>query len=405
MKTTGKNKRPRLKINDFSIDWLSKDSHFLFDFNQRDAKKLKTWAKKVPFYPGHIYLFTSSFQKITLLSKEAFLISANSVNKYLQCEPKKKWLIPLPLFHVAGLSVSARSFCGGYSFIEKNTPWNAKEFVQNLTLKKISYTSLVPAQVYDLIKGNFHSPNSLQFALIGGGHLETTLYKKARTLKWPLLPTYGMTEACSQIATADRASLKSREFPSLKILPHIKAKTIKGILNIKSPSLLTGYFCLQSNEFYNPKNSTGWFSTQDRGEIRYETAKDSSNLKISSGYSSSKNGKTILILKGRSDDQVKISGHLISLEKLSQRLQKIVRQISPNKEFCLIALPHKRKGREIVLVTISFDFPEVSKILNQFNRNTPLYEQIKVFYIIKKIPRTALFKINKTELYKQLEGK
>lgn len=405
MKTTGKNKSHGLKVNDFSIDWLSKDSHYLFDSSQREAKRFESWADKMPFYPAHIYLFTSSFQKIALLSKEAFLISANSVNKHLDCKSKRKWLVPLPLFHVAGLSVSARAFCGEYSFIQKTTAWNAREFVQDLISEETSYTSLVPTQMYDLVQGKLRPPASLQFALVGGGQLDTSLYKKARALKWPLLPTYGMTEACSQIATAERGSLNKKEFPPLKILSHIEAKTVQGILNIKSSSLLTGYFCLKSNRFYDPKKSEGWFSTQDKGEIKYEASKDSSDLKISPSHCSSKEKEKIkatLILKGRLDDQVKISGHLVSLKKLSDRLQNIVRKISPNREFCLTALPHKRKGKEVVLVTNFFDISEVSEILKQFNKNISSYEQVKAIYIIKKIPRTTLFKIDKTELQKQL---
>lgn len=405
MKTTKKNKRYQLKINDFSIDWVSKDSHFLFDTNYKEAKEFKKWADKMPFYPAHIYLFTSSFRKIALLSKEAFLTSASSVNKYLNCESKTKWFVPLPLFHVAGLAVSARAFFGDYSFVERITTWNAKAFVQDLISKKISYTSLVPAQVHDLVQKSLSPPASLQFALVGGGKLEAALYKKARALKWPLLPTYGMTEACSQIATAERVSLKGQEFPSLKILPHIKAKTVHGILNIWSPSLLTGYFCFKSNRFYDPKNPEGWLPTQDKGEIQNEVLKDFSNFQNSSNLNSTKKKKrikNILILKGRSDDQVKVSGHLVSLEKLSRKLQKIVNKISSKGEFCITAPSHKRKGTEIVLVTNFFNFSEASNILEEFNKNIPSYEQIKTLYIIKKIPRTALLKINQSELLKQL---
>ena len=403
MKTTGKNKKHQLKINDFSIDWLSKDSHYLFDTNYKKEKRLEEWADKMPFYPAHIYLFTSSFQKIVLLSKEAFLISAHSTNKHLNCESKGRWFVPLPLFHVAGLSVSARAFCAGYSFIERATAWNTKAFVQNLIAEKISYTSLVPAQVYDLIQKKLRPPTSLQFALVGGGKLEAALYKKARALKWPLLPTYGMTEVCSQIATAERASLKREEFPSLKILPHIKVRTVQGILNIWSSSLLTGYFCLKSNRFYDPKTPEGWFSTQDKAEIKYEVSKDFSDSTLPKNLNSTKKRiKNTLILKGRSDDQVKVSGHLVSLEKLSQRLQKIVKNISSKGEFCITALPHKRKGKEIILVTDFLDFSEVSEILKQFNKNISSHEQVKALYITKKIPRTALFKINKAELQKQL---
>ena len=369
----------QLKVNDFLIDWLSKDSHYFFDTRHPEAKNFKALASKMPFYSGHIYLFTSGFQKIALLSKEAFLISAKSVNAHLNCQSQGRWLVPLPLFHVSGLSVLARSFCGDYSFIKKDTKWEPKAFVQTLISEKISYTSLVPTQVYDLVEQNLSVPPTLEFALVGGGKLSHSLYKKARDLSWPLLPTYGMTEVCSQIATANRASLKKKSFPALKILPHIELKEKKGILEIKSPSLLTGYFCMHSNRFYDPKTSKGWFSTQDRGEL-----------------------KEGLILKGRLDEWIKISGHLVSLEKLSERLNTLTKEVSKNKEFYLIALPEERTGHQLVLVTDSYAFDEVLKILTQFNINLPAYEKATSIYMIEKIPRTALSKVNRAELIKQL---
>ena len=369
----------RLKVNDFSIDWLSKESHYFFSASHPERKEFEKLSREMPFYPGHIYLFTSGFQKVALLSKEAFLISAEAVNKHLQCESHGLWLISLPLFHVAGLSVLARAFCSGYSFKKSEGKWKADSFVKDLNLQKASYTSLVPAQVYDLVTRKLASPENLELALVGGGNLNPVLYKKARGLGWPLLPTYGMTETCSQIATAERTSLRGKKFPSLKILPHIKIRERKGILEVKSPSLLTGYFDISKKEFYDPKISTGWFLTQDRGEF-----------------------KEGLTLKGRVDEQVKVSGCLVSLKKLSERLETIAREASPEETFHLTALPHERKEYQVVLVTDCFQFDKVFEILKRFNRNNPSYQKVKSLYMVKRVPRTALGKIDRVTLKKQI---
>ena len=365
----------QLRINDFSINWLSEDSHYFFDTNHPEVKEFETLASQMPFYPGHMYLFTSGFQKVALLSKEAFLISAEAVNKHLECESSGSWFIPLPLFHVAGLSVAARAFCGGYSFTRRKRKWKAGSFVQDLISQKASYTSLVPAQVYDLVKKKLASPDSLEFTLVGGGPLTPTLYKQARSLGWPLLPTYGMTETCSQVATAERSSLKERKFPSLKILPHMKLRKKKGVLEIKSSSLLTGYFDIVSKRFCDPKTSEGWFLTQDRGELE--------------------NG---LILKGRVDELVKISGRLVSLKKLSTRLEDIAREMAFKGDFCLTVLPHERKGNQLALVTDNYCFNELSQFLKRFNRNVPSYQKVKSIYMVDVIPRTSLQKVDRVAL-------
>lgn len=365
----------RLKINDFSINWLSEDSHYFFNTDHPEVRKFETLARKMPFYPGHIYLLTSGFQKVALFSKKAFLASAEAVNRHLECKSSGLWFMPLPLFHVAGLSVLARAFCGGYSFTRGKKKWEAASFVRDLISRKASYTSLVPAQVYDLVKKRLTSPHSLEFALVGGGSFNPFLYREARSLGWPLLPTYGMTETCSQIATAERSSLKERKFPSLKVLPHMKLRVKKGVLEIKSPSLLTGYFDIVSKKFYDPKTSEGWFLTQDRGEL--------------------KNG---LILKGRVDELVKISGRLVSLKKLSTRLEDIAREVAFTGDFCLTVLPHKRKENQLTLVTDNYCFHEFSQLLKRFNQGVPFYQKVKSIYIVKSIPRTSLQKINKVAL-------
>lgn len=392
----------RLKVNDFSIDWFSNDSHYFFDKSHPEAGRFAALTSKMPFYPGHIYLFTSGFQKIVLLSKQAFLISAEAINRHLKCEKKGRWLIPLPLFHVGGLSVLARAFCGGYVFLHKKDRWQAKAFARSLTEENISYTSLVPAQVYDLVTGNLRPPECLEFALVGGSALAPTIYKKARALGWPLLPTYGMTEVCSQVATASRSCLKKPERPDLKILSHIDIRESQGILEIKSPSLLTGYFDLSLKTFSDPKTKEGWFLTQDKGELVSVAGKGEKSELVHSKASTKQ--KVRLILKGRSDETIKIKGRLVSLEKFSTKLKQVKERLSLKKDFYLFALPCERKNHELVLVTDSFDFNEVLRVLNQLNKNLPLYEKVVSFYMIKKIPRTGLWKINKTELRKQLLG-
>ena len=387
--------RSKLKVNDFNIRWLSKDSHFLFDRRRPDAGKLLSLAPKLPFYPAHIYIFSSGSEKTALLSKEAFLTSAEAVNKHLGCRPQGRWLIPLPLFHVAGAAVSARAFCGGYSFAHRGGKWEAAGFVRSLKEEAASYTSLVPAQVFDLTEKKLSPPPSLELALTGGGAIAPALYRKARALGWPLLPTYGMTEVCSQIATVERSSLETKDFPLLKVLPHIDIQERSGVLRLRSPSLLTGYFSVSKQTFYDPKTPDGWFSTQDRGEI-----------KILPPPPQTKNSRQniCLIFKGRADDCVKVSGRLLSLSALTLRLQNNAARLAPGGAFCLTDFPHKRKGREIALVTDVFDGYKVSQVLSLFNKNSPPYERVKAVYMVGRIPRTPLFKTDKAALRRLLSG-
>src|SRR5207245_2093371 len=47
-------------------------------------------------------------------------------------------------------------------------------------------------------------PPSLRWALLGGGPIAPALLERAAAAEVPVAPSYGMTEACSQIATGGR---------------------------------------------------------------------------------------------------------------------------------------------------------------------------------------------------------
>ena len=366
-----------LLINEISIDWDSSKSYYYFNKDHPQAHNLKKLSSQLPFFSSHIYLFTSGFQKICILSKESFLLAAQSVNKHLECHSKDKWLISLPLFHVGGLSILARSFSGKYSWVQGG-PWEARRWKEEVESQKITLSSLVPAQVYDLVKNNLIAPRSLRAVIVGGSSISPHLYKKARDLNYPLLPSYGLTEACSQVATAELSSLKTKEFPQFKILSHVEVKEEEGVLRIKSPSLLKGYFHIDTSTFEDPKDKKGWLQLEDIGEKK-------------GGYVS---------VKGRKNEQIKILGEMVNFKHLCEKIKELTFS-SPN-SYELLAVTHERQGYELNLVTDSFHLGEIYKILKKFNEEVLPYEKLQKIYCVKKIEKNALLKVQQKALYDQV---
>src|SRR5207253_1068669 len=99
------------------------------------------------------------------------------------------------------------------SKVVKGGEWNPARTVKKWKDRKVTLTSLVPTQVFDLVSANLTAPKNLRAAVIGGGALDPSLYLKARELGWALLPSYGLTECASQVATASLDSLGKKEFP------------------------------------------------------------------------------------------------------------------------------------------------------------------------------------------------
>ena len=373
-----KERKAVLQINDPHIDWDSSVSHYFFNPRHPQAQELKELARSLPFFPGHIYLFTSGGGKICLLSKQAFLHSAQAVNKNLQTQTQDKWLITLPLFHVAGLSILARSFCGGYTYKKNLQPWQADSFQSLLKKSRASLCSLVPAQVYDLVQAEIKPPKTLRAVVVGGGALSPWIYKQARVLSWPLLNSYGLTEACSQVACASLESLNKKAFPQMKLLDHILIqKTAKG-LKIKSKSLLTACFDRQSGQICDPKDRKGWLELPDRCRLK---------------------GK-FLSVRGRKDEEVKILGESVDLQKLSFLVEELSRSL-PGKYY-LFAAPHARKGAELCLISNSFQVAPALALIKKFNTKVLPFEKIKGLYLAPTINKNALFKVRQKELLQEI---
>jgi O-succinylbenzoic acid--CoA ligase len=68
-------------------------------------------------------------------------------------------------------------------------------------LQRATLVSLVPTQLARLLDAGLREPPRLRAVLLGGGPIAPALLERAAAAGVPVVPTYGMTEACSQVAT------------------------------------------------------------------------------------------------------------------------------------------------------------------------------------------------------------
>jgi O-succinylbenzoic acid--CoA ligase len=145
---------------------------------------------------------TTSAPKRVELTYGNWLANASGSAIALALDPAERWLCPMPLAHVGGLSILIRStiyattvvlherFDTGAVLAELSDPTRA-----------ITLTSLVPTMLGRLLDAGLERPPTLRWALLGGGPIPAPLLERAAAAGVPVAPTYGMTEACSQIAT------------------------------------------------------------------------------------------------------------------------------------------------------------------------------------------------------------
>jgi o-succinylbenzoate---CoA ligase len=114
----------------------------------------------------------------------------------LGLDPDERWLCPLPLSHVGGLMVLLRSVIYGTRAVIGGA--------ERATGDDITVVSLVPTQLRRLLDAGARPGARLRVVLLGGAAATPDLLEEARAAGWPVRATYGLTQACSQVAVDGR---------------------------------------------------------------------------------------------------------------------------------------------------------------------------------------------------------
>ena len=186
---------------------------------------------------------TTSEPKPVELSYENFRSSAAASASNLGVDPDDRWLCPLPLFHVGGLSILTRSAIYGTCAVihERFDPGAVRDSLES---GEATLVSLVSTQLQRLRAAGLSNAPALRAALLGGGPLPSELVEWAHSVGLPVIPTYGMTETCSQIATP-------------RLLPGVEVRTADdGELLVRGPMVARGALA-----------GDGWLHTGDRGHV------------------------------------------------------------------------------------------------------------------------------------------
>lgn len=339
--------------------------HPRFDHIEKDLiESLRAFDLKEHFL---ILSSGTTSQKIKgyALSKKALLANANAVNEHFSLTSNDVWALSLPSFHVGGLSVLLRAQLLGNKVVQTDS-WNPQEWVNLLENEKVTITTVVPTQIFDLVKLKLKSPTSLRYIIVGGDFLSQALETEALKLGWPIIRTFGMTEVCSQLASAKIPS------GSLEILPiHQIHISEEQRLTVKSQALFTLQFEFQGKITTATElcDENGFYLTQDRASFKDGVFKH----------------------LGRLDDQVKISGRLISFNELKDLLSDYTLKNGIFDQVEISLKDDSRKGLALVLMHLKTVSPQhLEEIVKVF---LPL--KVDEILSVESFQRTDLGKLKK----------
>jgi O-succinylbenzoic acid--CoA ligase len=276
-----------------------------------------------------------------------FHASALASAENLGVDPDDRWLCCLPLFHVGGLSILTRSAINGTEAVI-HQGFDVQAVLHALEEEGITLISLVAIQLRRLLDAGLEAPPDLRAALIGGGPVPSDLIERAEAVGVPVLPTYGLTETCSQIWTG-------RPLPGVEI-----QTTPQGELLVRGPMVAPGALA-----------DDGWLHTGDRGSIDAEGD---------------------LTVEGRIADTIVTGGENVSATEVEEALLAHPRV----KDAAVVGRKDPEWGQAVTaFVVMRGDAPDLAEHLRT---RLAGFKVPKAIHTVDEIPRNAAGKIVRARL-------
>ncbi len=188
-----------------------------------------------------------------------------------------RWLACLPLFHVGGLAILPRSVIYGIPAVVQES-FDPAAVNRAIDEEEITIVSVVATMLLRMLetRGERPYPDSLRCVLVGGGPVPQSLLEECAGRGVPVVQTYGLTEAASQVATLSPEEalrrLGSAGRPLFTTEVRIEGEGGRalppgepGEIVVRGPTVMPGY--LNQPEATAQALRDGWLHTGDIGEL------------------------------------------------------------------------------------------------------------------------------------------
>jgi O-succinylbenzoic acid--CoA ligase len=146
---------------------------------------------------------TSGDASAVQILSSALEASARASVARLELTQGDRWYASLSLGHVGGLALVHRAAHVGCTLVVRGR-FSAEVLGELIDREGLTHASLVPTMLRRLleVRAGESVPSTLRCLLVGGAAASGALVPNAIEQGYPIALTYGLTEACSQVATA-----------------------------------------------------------------------------------------------------------------------------------------------------------------------------------------------------------
>jgi O-succinylbenzoic acid--CoA ligase len=194
------------------------------------------------------------------------------------------------------------------------------------------------------------------------------------------MPTWGMTEAASQLATPEPAEASGLDFESA---PGIAGRPLAGVeirpadgredeLSVRAPMLFDGYLDTRGGP-----DSEGWFATGDRGFV---------------------DGNGRVRVTGRSADRIISGGENVD----ARAVERALRASGLVDEACVLGVPDAEWGQRVAAVVVSAS--DAAELDAWARAHLEPAERPRVWRRVDALPRTSAGKPDRAALLRLLEA-
>jgi o-succinylbenzoate---CoA ligase len=298
---------------------------------------------------------TSGTPRGVSLSHANFAASAFASAWNLGVDPDDRWLCVLPLFHVGGLSILTRSAIYGTAAVIR--PFEVEPVKAALENGEITLASLVPTMLRRLADAGLESAPGLRAALLGGGPVPRDLLAWAAERGLPVLQTYGMTETCSQIATASASGSAARLLPGVEL-----SISGDGEILVRGPMVSRGALA-----------ADGWLHSGDRGRL---------------------DGDGHLWVDGRLKDVIVSGGENVACAEVERVLEEHPAVV----EAAVIGTPDPEWGEIVTAYVVLTNGVADAELIDHCRERLARYKAPRAIHQLDALPRNAAGKLLRREL-------